>query len=139
MSDRWSMSLRFPVALVLSTVCLATPAWADFKAGEKAYDRGDYATALREWQPLAKQGQAVAHSSSSAGRPSQSKWRIGQHTVPAATPLTAVTWMNPVQPGGMGLGAGDRSSFTSVTAKPAHSPVTLHGAPTGQSVLRTWM
>jgi hypothetical protein len=45
---------------VLSTVCLATPAWADFKAGEKAYDRGDYATALREWQPLAKQGQAVA-------------------------------------------------------------------------------
>lgn len=60
MSDRWSISLRFPVALVLSTVCLATPAWADFKAGEKAYDRGDYATALREWQPLAKQGQAVA-------------------------------------------------------------------------------
>ena len=47
-------------ALVLSIVCLTTPAWADFKAGEKAYQRNDYATALREWQPLAKQGQAAA-------------------------------------------------------------------------------
>ncbi len=36
------------------------PAWADFKAGENAYHRGDYATAMREWQPLAKQGHAVA-------------------------------------------------------------------------------
>jgi hypothetical protein len=54
------MSLRLTVTLVLSIVCLAAPAWADFKAGEHAYHRGDYATALREWQPLAKQGQAVA-------------------------------------------------------------------------------
>jgi len=60
MSDHCSKPLRFPVALVLSTLCLAAPAWADFKAGEKAYHRGDYATALREWHPLAKQGQAVA-------------------------------------------------------------------------------
>jgi len=60
MSDHCSKSLRFPVALVLSIVCLAAPAWADFNAGEKAYHRGDYATALREWHPLAKQGQAVA-------------------------------------------------------------------------------
>ena len=53
--------LRFPVALVLSIVCLAAPpARADIKAGENAYHRGDYATALREWQPLAKQGDAVA-------------------------------------------------------------------------------
>ncbi|RPH74496.1 sel1 repeat family protein, partial [bacterium] len=50
----------FPVALVLSIICLAAPAWADFNAGENAYHRGDYATALREWQPLAKQGHAVA-------------------------------------------------------------------------------
>jgi TPR repeat protein len=45
---------------VLSIVCLAAPAWADFKAGVDAYQRGDYATALREWQPLAEQGQALA-------------------------------------------------------------------------------
>ena len=54
------ISFRFAIALVLSIVCLAAPAWADFKAGENAYRRGDYATALREWQPLAKQGHAVA-------------------------------------------------------------------------------
>ncbi len=60
MSGNRSKSLRFPVVLVLSIVCLATPTWGDFKAGEDAYHRSDYATALREWQPLAEQGQAVA-------------------------------------------------------------------------------
>ena len=60
MSDDRLIALRFPVALVLSIVCLAAPAWADFKAGENAYHRGDYATALREWQPLAKRGHAAA-------------------------------------------------------------------------------
>ena len=60
MSDDRLIALRFPVALVLSIVCLAAPAWADFKAGADAYQRGDYATALREWQPLAEQGQALA-------------------------------------------------------------------------------
>jgi TPR repeat protein len=60
MSDHQLIVLRFPIALVLSIVCLAAPAWADFKAGENAYHRGDYATALREWQPLAKQGHAAA-------------------------------------------------------------------------------
>ena len=60
MSDDRLIALRFPVALVLSIVCLAAPAWADFKAGVDAYQRGDYATALREWQPLAEQGQALA-------------------------------------------------------------------------------
>jgi TPR repeat protein len=60
MRDDRVIALRLPVALVLSIVCLAAPARADFKAGENAYHRGDYATALREWQPLAKQGHAVA-------------------------------------------------------------------------------
>ena len=50
------MSLRFPVALVLSIICLSVPAWADFNAGGDAYTRGDYATAFREWRPLAEQG-----------------------------------------------------------------------------------
>ena len=54
------MSLRFPIALVLAFVCLAVPAWADFQAGMDAYNRGDYATALREWRPLAEQGDALA-------------------------------------------------------------------------------
>jgi TPR repeat protein len=45
---------------VLSIICLAVPAWADFQAGKDAYDRGDYATALNEWRPLAEQGDALA-------------------------------------------------------------------------------
>ena len=53
-------SLRFPIALVLSIVCLAAPTWADFQAGSEAYKHGDYATALREWRPLAEQGDAIA-------------------------------------------------------------------------------
>jgi len=60
MSDNRIMGLRLPVALALSIVCIATPAWADFKTGMDAYLRSDYATALHEWQPLAEQGQAIA-------------------------------------------------------------------------------
>ena len=60
MSDDRIMGLRLPAALALSIVCLTAPAWADFKAGMDAYLRSDYTTALREWQPLAEQGQAVA-------------------------------------------------------------------------------
>ena len=33
---------------------------ADFDKGLDAYDRGDYATALREFKPLAEQGDAYA-------------------------------------------------------------------------------
>jgi uncharacterized protein len=33
---------------------------ADFQRGKDAYQRGDYATALREWTPLAEQGNAGA-------------------------------------------------------------------------------
>jgi TPR repeat protein len=54
------MSLRFPIAVVLSIVCLAVPAWADYKTGEDASNHGDFATALREWRPLAEQGDALA-------------------------------------------------------------------------------
>jgi TPR repeat protein len=54
------MSLRFTITLVLSIICLAVPAWADFQAGMDANNRGDYATALREWRPLAEQGDALA-------------------------------------------------------------------------------
>jgi TPR repeat protein len=54
------MSLRFTIPLVLSIICLAVPAWADFQAGMEANTRGDYTTALREWRPLAEQGDALA-------------------------------------------------------------------------------
>jgi len=44
------------------TLGLTAPAWAGFDDGWAAYNRGDYATALREWRPLAKQGNATAQN-----------------------------------------------------------------------------
>ena len=41
---------------------------ADFDKGVAAYESGDFATALREWRPLAKQGNAVC--------PVQSGWDV---------------------------------------------------------------
>ena len=35
---------------------------ADFFKGMDAYDKGDYASALSEWTPLAEQGDAVAQN-----------------------------------------------------------------------------
>ncbi len=58
-----STSLRLSFLLVLSILCLALPVWADFQAGMDAYNRGDFKTALREWQPLAEQGDAQAQFS----------------------------------------------------------------------------
>ena len=43
------------------TLGLTAPAWAGLDEGAAAYKRGDYATALREWRPLAEQGSANAH------------------------------------------------------------------------------
>ena len=60
MGDERPMSLRFAIALVLSICCLTTPVWADFQAGMDANNREDYAIALREWRPLAEQGDALA-------------------------------------------------------------------------------
>ncbi len=48
------------VMLELVVVLVAAPAWADFRAGAEAYERFDYATALKEWRPLAEQGDAAA-------------------------------------------------------------------------------
>ena len=47
-----------PVALSL---LVSLPSWsADFDKGLAAYKRGDYATAIREWRPLAEQENACA-------------------------------------------------------------------------------
>ena len=47
----------FPVLLIY---LLGTPAFADFQKGLDAANRGDFATALKEWRPLAEQGDADA-------------------------------------------------------------------------------
>ena len=49
------------ILAVLLLLTLAAPAWGqDFDRGMQAYERGDYATALREWRPLANQSNASA-------------------------------------------------------------------------------
>jgi TPR repeat protein len=46
---------------ILSLCLLVVPsAWGDYQDGRKAYNRGDYATALKELRPLAEQGHAEA-------------------------------------------------------------------------------
>ncbi|MGH7396297.1 MAG: tetratricopeptide repeat protein, partial [Candidatus Rokuibacteriota bacterium] len=39
---------------------MTAPAWAGFEDGRRAYDRGDWASAYREWLPLAERGEAAA-------------------------------------------------------------------------------
>jgi len=41
-------------------ILLSNAAYADFAAGVAAYEKGDYLTARREWQPLADDGNAAA-------------------------------------------------------------------------------
>jgi len=53
--------LRFTSVLFGVVLLLALPAYGqDFQKGVEAYNSGDYATALREWRPLAEQGHAGA-------------------------------------------------------------------------------
>ena len=42
--------------------CDLTVTTTDFQAGMEAYKAGDYATALKEWKPLAEQGDAAAQN-----------------------------------------------------------------------------
>ena len=52
------LALILPVLLL--TLLVENPAFADFQEGKDAYDKGDYETALSEWEPLAEQGSAFA-------------------------------------------------------------------------------
>ncbi len=57
---------RFAGLALIAALCagftlgLTAPAWAGLDEGRAAFQRGDYATALREWRPLAEQGVAEA-------------------------------------------------------------------------------
>jgi TPR repeat protein len=63
----------------------ASPARADFAAGNDAFERGDYDTAFREWAPLAKAGDARAQLGLGA------LYESGQG-VPAPDLAQAVAW-----------------------------------------------
>ena len=52
--------------LLMALTMALTAMWSvplsaqDFFKGDEAYQRGDFATALQEWRPLAEQGDAYA-------------------------------------------------------------------------------
>ena len=48
------------ISAVVVLIGLAAPARAGLDEGFAAAKRGDFATALREWRPLAEQGNAAA-------------------------------------------------------------------------------
>ena len=50
------------ISTAILLVALAAPAWAGYDEGLAAYNRGDFATALREFRPLAEQGDDDAQS-----------------------------------------------------------------------------
>ncbi len=71
---------------------LAAPAWAGYDEGKAAFRRGDYATALRDWQSLAEQGDAAAQAGLA------SMYSMGQG-VPK-NPVVAMTWYMKAADGG---------------------------------------
>lgn len=55
--------MTYRLLILTALLLLAAPATAqDFEKGYEAYQRGEYATALGEWRPIAEQGHAVAQS-----------------------------------------------------------------------------
>ena len=56
------MTKLLMILTVVFVFTLTTPAFADYDTGLSAYKRGDYATASREWLPLAKKGDAKAQN-----------------------------------------------------------------------------
>ena len=64
--DPWYVCVmkRFVSLFIVLVSLLASPAYAqDVRAGIQAYERGDYAAALREWRPLAERGDGDAQGS----------------------------------------------------------------------------
>ena len=51
--------LAFPVLLLL---LFSIPAVADYDDGLAAFEKGDYATAMKEWKPLAEMGDVQAQN-----------------------------------------------------------------------------
>ena len=69
------------LAVVGSLLFSAGSAWADFDDGLAAAQRGDFATALQEWRPLAEQGDALAQAN--LGRMYQNGYGVPENDVEA--------------------------------------------------------
>mgnify|MGYP000203405504 CR=1 FL=1 len=77
------MKLILILPILILTLLVGTPAFsADFQKGLTALESGDFATALREWKPLAKQGDAgtfadLAGIDKKLGLPKGTSWEMG--------------------------------------------------------------
>ena len=58
--NAWRIERRLSLFILLLCLLVAPSVWGDYQDGRKAYNRGDYATALKELLPLAEQGHAGA-------------------------------------------------------------------------------
>jgi TPR repeat protein len=77
--------MRRPQSLLLTlALAAALPAFADFHAGLDAYQKGDFATAAKEWRPLADEGEPEAQFNLGL-------LYLDGHGVPQ-NPAEAVTW-----------------------------------------------
>ncbi|HEY4163775.1 MAG TPA: tetratricopeptide repeat protein [Dongiaceae bacterium] len=80
------------LGIAAGSALVAAPASADGIAGVQAYEKGDYATALKEFMPLAEQGQASAQAA------------VGQMYFEgkgvAANPTEAAKWLQPASKAG---------------------------------------
>ena len=56
------MKENFKVAVFALALAPLMAAAQDFDAGQSAYEAGDYQTAVKEWRPLAKIGDASAQN-----------------------------------------------------------------------------
>ncbi len=78
------MKLTYFLAATL-LVTFTGPVHASFQEGEASYERGDYAAAVREFRPLAEQGNAAAQASLAR------MYRLGQGV--AKDEAEAVQWI----------------------------------------------
>ena len=56
------LTATFCLTITILLGSIGASASADFQKGKTAYQSGDFATALREWTPLAEQGDSAARS-----------------------------------------------------------------------------
>ena len=59
-SPTYHVILRHLLCILSLCLIIAPSAWGDYQDGRTAYNRGDYATALKELRPLVEQGHAEA-------------------------------------------------------------------------------
>lgn len=101
------------LSLALLLLVLAVPARGDFDAGRAAFDKGDYAAAFKQWEPLAKAGDGRAQLGVAT------LYESGQG-VPAADVSLALKWYRAAAERGV---AGARNNLGVLLATGRGAPI----------------